>query len=160
MTSPRIYPCTWSLLPVMGPVEAARFAAENRFQGLELNCDPINFWPGLIDRAVLDALVEIRDHEGIGYVFYGPYTLNDASPLPEERRSNDEMVRRSVDLAERLGSPVLCIHPGVVIELESLERKGVPFETARFDRDRLLGQAGERAVEAITAAPATTPIAA
>ncbi len=149
MTGPRIYPCTWTLLPVMGPVDAAQFAAQNGFQGLELNCDPINFWPGLVDAAVLDELVAIGDDEEIGYTFYGPSTLNAASPLPEERRSNDELVRRSVDLAERLASPVLCVHPGVVIELSSLERKGVPFESPRFDRDRLLRHGWERAVEAI-----------
>ncbi len=149
MTGPRIYPCTWTLLPVMGPVDAARFAAEYGFQGLELNCDPINFWPGLIDAAVLDELVAIRDGEDIRYNFYGPSTLNAASPLPEVRRSNDELVRRSVDLAERLASPLLCVHPGVVIELSSLERKGVPFESPRFDRDRVLRLGSERAVEAI-----------
>ena len=149
MAGPRIYPCTWTLLPVMGPVEAARFAADNGFQGLEICCDPLNFWPDVAERAMIEALAAIRDQEGIGYTLYGPSTLNAASPLPEERRSNDEMVRRSVDLAERLGSPVLCTHPGVVIELSSLERKGVPFETARFDRDQLVRHGWERAVEAI-----------
>lgn len=149
MAEPRIYPCTWTLLGVMGPVEAARFAANNGFQGLEICCDPIRFWPGVAEQAMLDTLAAIRDQEDIGYTLYGPSTLNPASPLPEERRSNDELVRRSIDLAERLGSPVLCVHPGLVIELSSLERKGVPFETSRFDRERLARHGWKRAVEAI-----------
>ena len=150
MAGPRIYPCTWTLLGVMAPVEAAQFAADNGFQGLEICCDPINFWPGVTERTTIDTLAAIRDQEGIGYTLYGPPTLNAASPLPEVRRSNDETVKRSVDLAERLGSPVLCVHPGVVDELSSLERKGVPFETERFDREHLLRQGWERAVDAIS----------
>ena len=40
---PRIYAHCWTLLPVMDAVEAARFAADNGFQGLEVLCNQLDF---------------------------------------------------------------------------------------------------------------------
>ena len=94
-------------------------------------------------------LTAIGEGEGIDYIFYPPSVLNPATAFPEERVRNADMIKRSVDLAQRLGSPELCLHPGVATELSSLERRGVPFETNRFDRQHLLDEARRRAVEAI-----------
>ena len=131
----------------MGPVEAARFAARNGFQGLELTCDPLDFWPGRVGEATLAELVAIGRGEGIGYALYAQAALNLASALPEEQAAGDEMIKRAAETAVQLGSPILCIHPGVVSELFSLERHGDPFETARYARGRLAQQGWQRAVE-------------
>lgn len=37
---PRIYACSWTLLPLMGTIEAARFWAEHGLAGLKINCPP------------------------------------------------------------------------------------------------------------------------
>jgi sugar phosphate isomerase/epimerase len=149
VTAARIYACTWSLFPVMGPVEAARFAARNGFQGLEINCDPLDFWPGLVNEAILAELVAIGKGEGVGFTLYNPSAVNPASLLPEEQIAGDEIIKRAAETAVRLGSPVLCIHPGVIAELFSLERHGVPFSTGRYDRESLRRQAWRRAAETI-----------
>jgi sugar phosphate isomerase/epimerase len=131
----------------MGPVDAARFAARNGFQGLELTCDPLDFWPGLVGEVTLAELVAIGRGEGIGYTLYGPAALNPASAPPEEQAAGDELIKRAAEAAIRVGSPILCIHPGVVNELFNLERHGKPFATGRYDRGRLALQGWQRAVE-------------
>jgi sugar phosphate isomerase/epimerase len=151
VTRSRIYACTWSLFPVMGPVETARFAARNGFQGVEITCDPLDFWPGLVSETTLNELIAIGSGEGLGYAVYAPSVLNPAAGLPEEQAANDELIKRAVDVAVRLASPVLAIHPGVVSELYSLERHAAPFATTRYDRDRLARGGRERAVERIGA---------
>jgi len=149
MTRPRIYVCTWSLFPVMGPVEAARFAARHTFQGLELDCEPLDFWPGLVSEATLRELTAIGDGEGIGFTLHEESVVNAATGLPEEESADAEKIRRLVEVAARLSSPVLAIHPGVVRELDALERHGRPFATTRFDREALARRGWERAVERI-----------
>lgn len=146
---PRIYAHCWTLLPVMGPPEAARFAAKNGFAGLELLCNPRDFWPGLIPGATLDELAAIGRDEGIEYSLYGGYTLNAATRLPELKALNTETMKRTLEVAAHVGATVLCIHPGVVVELRNLERKGVRFQTERFDRGHLIEDAWKSAVEAI-----------
>ena len=142
---PRIYAHSWTLLPVMGPPEAARFA------GLELFCNPCEFWPGLIPGANLDAPGAIGRDEGIEYSLYGGFTLNAAARLPELKALDIETMKRTLEVAAHVGATVLCIHPGVVLELRNLERQGVRFHTERFERDRLIGDAWKSSVEAITA---------
>jgi sugar phosphate isomerase/epimerase len=149
MAEPRIYSCSWTLLPLMGTIDAARFSAEHGLAGLEINCDPVDFWPGLGAEAMLAELGAIAAGEGIGYTLYGPAMLNPASALPRERALHDDLFARCVDIAQRLGSPVICTHPGIVSELFSLERGGVPFATERFDREALARDAWRRAVETI-----------
>ncbi len=149
MTGPRIYACTWSLFPVMGPVEAARFAARHNFQGLELDCEPLDFWPGLVSEATLRELTAIGDGEGIGFTLHEESVVNAATGLPEEESADAEKIRRLVEVAARLSSPVLAIHPGVVRELDALERHGRPFATTRFDREALARRGWDRAVERI-----------
>ena len=149
MTKPRFFTCTWTLLPVMDEVEAARFTAREGFAGMEIQCNPLGLWPTTASRSIIDELIAIGDGEGIAYTFYPSGLLNPATDLPEERARNQEFLKHSIDLAQRLGSPMLCIHPGVAEELFSLERKGVPFESDRFDRQRLLADARGRAIEAI-----------
>lgn len=145
----RIYAHCWTLLPVMGPPEAARFAAENGFAGLELFCNPCEFWPGLIPAATLDALGAIGRDEGIEYSIYGGYTINAATRLPELKALDTETVKRTLEVAAHVGAKVLCVHPGVVVELRNLERKGVRSQTVRFDRERLIEDAWKSSVEAI-----------
>lgn len=149
MTRPRIYACTWSLFPVMGPVEAARFAARHGFQGLELNCEPLDFWPTLVSEATLRELIAIRNGEGIGFSLDEASMVNAATGLPEEQAADDEKIKRLIDIAARLSSQVLAIHPGVVRELDGLQRHGTPFSTERYDRDALARRGWERAVERI-----------
>lgn len=149
MTKPRVFTCTWTLLSVMDEIETARFTAREGFAGMEIQCNPLGLWPTTAEPSTIAELIAIGDGEGIDYTFYPSGLLNPATDLPEEQARNEEFLKRSIDLAQRLGSPVLCIHPGVAEELFSLERKGVPFESDRFDRGRLLADARGRAVEAI-----------
>lgn len=146
---PRIYAHCWTLLSVMGPLEAARFAAKNGFAGLELFCNPRDFWPGLIPGATLDELGVIGREEGIEYSLYGCYTNNAATRLPELKSLDTEIMKRALEVAAHVGAKVLCIHPGEVVELRDLERKGVRFQTERFDRGQLIEDAWKSAVEAI-----------
>jgi sugar phosphate isomerase/epimerase len=134
----------------MGPVEAARFAARHDFQGLELDCEPLDFWPGLVSQTTLRELTAIGDGEGIGYTLHEESVVNAATGLPEEASADTEKIRRLVEVAARLPSPVLAVHPGVVRELDALERHGRPFTTTRFDPAALRRRGWERAVERIT----------
>ncbi len=146
---PRIYAHCWTLLPVMNAVEAARFAADNGFQGLELFCNPLDFWPGMIAEATLAELAAIARGEDLGFSLYACSTVNAATGLAELRTLNDDTVQRMLDVCGKIGSTVLCIHPGTIVEFGNLERKGVPFYTERFDREDLLREGHRRAVEAI-----------
>lgn len=145
----RIFAHHWTLFPVMSAVEAARFAAENGFQGLELQCNPLDFWPGLIPDATLAELAAIGRSEALAYSLYGCDTVNAATALPELRALGDETVERLLDVASRIGCQVLCLHAGKATELENLERKGVPYRTKRYDAGLLLQAASQRAVTAI-----------
>ena len=147
---PRIYAHCWTLLPVMNAVEAARFAADNGFQGLEVFCNPLNFWPGMIPEATLAELAAIARGEGLGLSLYACSTVNPATGLAELRTFNDDTMERMLDVCGRIGSTVLCIHPGSIAEFDYLGRKGVPFQTKRFDREDFLREGQQRAVEAIT----------
>jgi sugar phosphate isomerase/epimerase len=149
MSKPQIYASTWSLSPVMDPVEAARFVASNGFQGLELNCDPLNFWPGLVNEPTIRELAAIREGEGIGFTIHAHHTVNPATRLPEEREAYNDMVKRIMDVAVKLSSPMIGIHPGVINELYSLERHGIPFTNHRYDYERLAREGWLRSVETI-----------
>lgn len=143
-----IYTSNWTLAPLMDAVEAARFTAKQRFAGIELECNPLEFWPSTLPQATIGELIAIGEAEGIGYTIHAP-DINAATALPEARAHDDEIFRRLVDLAVRLSSPVVGVHPGVAETLFSLDWRGVPYATARFDRARLLDDARERAVETL-----------
>lgn len=145
----RIYAHCWTLLPVMNAVEAARFAADNGFQGLEVFCNPLEFWPGMIDAATLAELAAIARGEDLGFSLYGCSTVNAATRLAEIRSLNDDTMERMLDVCGKIGATVLCIHPGTIVEFGNLERKGVPFTPMRFDREELLREGQRRSVEAI-----------
>ena len=147
MNEPAIYTCNWTLFPLMDCVEAARFTAREGFAGIELECDALDFWPTTLSPSTVAELAAIGEGEGIAYTVHAPDSINPATHLPEERVRDDEIVKRLVELAERLRSPVLGIHPGVLTTLFSLERRRAPFATARFDRERLAEEGRERAVE-------------
>lgn len=147
MGGPRIYAHGWTLLPVMAPVEAARFALANGFDGFELHCNPLDFWPGAVDGSTLAELAALG-RDGLGYALYGGDAVNPATGLPELLRLNDETLRRLLDVATAVGAQVLCLHPGLAVELDHLQRKGVPFETARFDRANLEAEGRRRSVAA------------
>ncbi len=134
----------------MGPIEAARFAVEHGFEGLELHCNPLDLWPGVIAPATLVELAAIAREDGLRYSLYGCGTLNAATSLPELQALNHNTIVRMLDLAEAVRAHVICLHPGTVTELESLERKGVAFDTERFDRTQLVRQGWEHAVAALT----------
>ena len=148
--NPRIYAHCWTLLPVMNAVEAARFAAENGFQGLEVFCNPLDFWPGMIDEETLAELAAIARGEDLGYSFYGCSYVNAATGLAELRTLNDDTMKRMLDVCGMIGASVLCIHPGTIVGFGNLERKGVPFHSERFDRDDLMREGRQRSVETIT----------
>lgn len=145
----RIFAHHWTLFPVMDAVGAARFAAANGFQGLELQCNRLDFWPGLIPGATLAELAAIGRDEGLAYSLYGCDTVNAATGLPELRALGDETIERLLDVANRIGCQVLCLHAGKATELEHLERKGVPYQTRRYDAGALRQAASQRAVAAI-----------
>ena len=42
MTKPRVFTCTWTLLPVMDEIEVARFTAREGFAGMEIQCNPLS----------------------------------------------------------------------------------------------------------------------
>jgi sugar phosphate isomerase/epimerase len=149
MLEPRIYAHFWTLQPIMGVVEAARFSARERFSGLEIPCDPLDFWPGEIPASALEALAAIRDGEGLSCALYAQAEINPAARSAEERRANEDMVRRAIETAVALSSPVLCLHPGIVSELSLLERRDLPYETSRFDRAEIRQAGWARAVDAI-----------
>ena len=129
---PRIYAHSWTLMPVMGPPEAARFAAENGFAGLELFCNPCEFWPGLIPAATLDALGAIERDEGIEYSLYGGYTLNAATRLPELKALDIETVKRTLEVAAHVGAMVV---PGSGLVKRQAEDEGLDavFTAAGFE---------------------------
>jgi sugar phosphate isomerase/epimerase len=146
---PRIYAHSWTLSPVMPVVEAARFTADNGFQGLELNCNHLDFWPGMVGEGTFKELATIATGEGIGYAINGDSVLNPATRLPEQQGANDEMLKRMLDMAGRIGCGILCMHSGKVTELGDLERKGVPFHSERFDHEQVTRDGWQRAVETI-----------
>ena len=106
-----------------GALEAARFAAKNGFAGLELFCNPRDFWPGLIPGTTLDALGAIGRDEGIEYSLYGCYTNNAATRLLELKALDTEIMKRALEVAAHVGVKVLCIHPGEVIERRASAKK-------------------------------------
>ncbi len=146
---PRIFAHCWTLLPVMNAVEAARFAADNGFAGLELYCNPLDFWPGMIAEATLAELCAIARGEGLSFALYGCSSVNAATGLEEFQALNDDTVKRLLDICGEIDCPILCIHPGTIGEFDCLERRGIPFHTERFDRDRLLREGQRRAGEAL-----------
>jgi hypothetical protein len=146
---PRIYAHCSTLLPVMNAVEAARFAADNGFQGLEVFYNPLDFWPGMIAEATLAELAAIARGEGLGFSLYACSTVNAATGLADLRALNEDTMERMLDICGKIGSTVLCIHPGTIVEFDELERKGVPFHTERFDREELLREGQRRSVEAL-----------
>ena len=146
---PRVYAHCWTLLPEMNAVEAARFAADNGFQGLEVFCNPLDFWPGMIDEAFLAEIAAIARGEDLGLSLYGCSTVNPATGLEGDRTYNDDLMERMLDVCAKIGATVLCIHPGTIVEYGYLERRGVPFHSDRFDREDLLLEGQQRSVEAI-----------
>ena len=156
MPQPRVFACNWSLFPLMDSMAAARFAAREGFAGIELECDPLGFWPTTLPPSTIAELASIcwrlKFHcstiisAEISPV-HAPDDLNPATALPDQKARDGEIMRRLVELARRLASPVVGIHPGVVEALLRLERKGNPFDSPRFDRRRLTDEARRRAVE-------------
>jgi sugar phosphate isomerase/epimerase len=146
MPFPRLYTCNWTLFPVMDVVEAARFTARDGFAGIELEASPLGFWPTTVAAATIDELALIGNSEGIAYSVHAPDSLNPATDQPEMRHRDEEIFRRLVEIAVRLSSPVIGIHPGVAHALLALERHGIPFPAARYRRERLMAEARERAV--------------
>jgi sugar phosphate isomerase/epimerase len=114
MTGPRIFTCNWTLFPIMDTVAAARLSAREGFAGIELECDPLGFWPTTVAAATVAELAAIGAAEGLAYTVHAPDDLNPATALPDQRTRDDEIFKRLVDLARRLKSPVVGIHPGVV----------------------------------------------
>lgn len=149
MGKPRIFASSGALLPAMDVVEAARFAAREGFAGLDIIPNPLDFWPTTAPRRSLAELQLIGDGEGIGYVFQLPDSVNPAAALPEDCVRDIDLLKRSVDIARLLGSPILGAHPGVAYELLALERQGTPFETHRFERELMLVDARARAIETL-----------
>jgi sugar phosphate isomerase/epimerase len=144
---PNIFTCNWTLFPVMDVIEAARFTGREGFAGMELECCPLDFWPTTIPQSTIKELVKIGDGAGIGYSVHAPDSINPATDLPESKARDNEIFRRLVDLAVRLSSPVVGIHPGIVYKLLALERRGVPFHTERYSRQELSTEARKRAVD-------------
>jgi sugar phosphate isomerase/epimerase len=147
LTKPKIFTCNWTLFPVMDTVEAARFTAREGFAGIELECTPLGFWPTTLSQSVGRELAAIGRGEGIGYTVHAPDSINPATDLPEAKVRDNEIFRSLVELAKRLSSPVVGIHPGVVHTLFALERRGVPFATDRYNPDDLVADGRKRAVE-------------
>lgn len=149
MSLPRIYACNWTLMPVMDTADMIRFAAREGFAGLELECGPLYFWPTVIGDAEADELKRLADGEGVALSVHAPDHVNPAGALPEDRVRDGELLRRLIDLAVRLDSQVVGVHPGIAAELFDLERRRVAFDTARFDRVTLMASARARAVETL-----------
>lgn len=149
MTAPRIYVCNWTLMPVMDTPAMIRFAAREGFAGIELECGPLYFWPTAIGDAEVSELRRMADGEGVALSVHAPDHMNPAGAVPEDRARDAELLDRLIDLAVRLGSPVVGVHPGVIAELFDLERRRVPFDSPRFDRDALMTAARTRAVETL-----------
>ncbi len=97
-----IYTCNWTLAPLMDTVEAARFTAKQGFAGIELECDPLDFWPTTLPQETVGELAAIGEAEGIGYTIHAPGVINPAAAAPEARARDDEIFRRLVDLAQRV----------------------------------------------------------
>ena len=114
---------------------------------MELECDPLGFWPTTISQSTVRELVAIRESEGIDYTVHAPGLINPATDQPETKVRDNVIFKRMVELATRLSSPVVGIHPGVVDTLFCLERRGVPFATERYSREELSEDDRKRAVE-------------
>ena len=149
MNDLRIYTCNWPLMPVMDTAEMLRFTAREGFAGIELECGPLYFWPTTVTDGEADELRRIATGEGIELSLHAPDHINPASHLPEDRVRDEGLMKRLIDLAVRLDSPVLGIHPGVAARLFDLERRKVPFDCERFDRDRIMADARGLAIETI-----------
>lgn len=149
MADINLYACNWTLMPAMDTAEMIRFAAREGFAGLELECGPLYFWPTAIDAGEVRELRRIADGEGVGLSVHAPDHINPATPLSEDRARDAELVRRLIDLAVGLESPVVGIHPGVAVELFCLERRGKPFETPRHSREAIMASSRTRAVDTI-----------
>jgi sugar phosphate isomerase/epimerase len=130
----------------MDVIESARFTAREGFAGIELEATPLGFWPTTTPVETIDELARIGSQEGIAFSVHAPDSLNPATDQPEARARDREIFHRLVDLAVRLGSPVIGIHPGVAHALFALERHARPFETGRHDRSALMAAARDRAV--------------
>jgi sugar phosphate isomerase/epimerase len=131
----------------MDTLEAVRFTAREGFAGIELECSPLGFWPTTLSQSVVKELATIGRGEGIGYTVHAPDSINPATDLPEAKVRDNEIFRSLVELAQGLSSPVVGIHPGVVHTLFALERRGVPFVTERYNRDKLVADGRKRAIE-------------
>jgi len=151
MAAPRIYVCNWTLMPAMDTAAMIRFAARERFAGVELECGPLYFWPTLLAGDEVRELRRIADGEDVGLSVHAPDHINPATSLPEDRTRDAELVHRLIDLAVALESPVVGIHPGVANALFDLERRRKTFETPRHDRAAIMADARARAVETIGA---------
>ncbi len=149
MTDLRIYTCNWPLMPVMDTPEMLRFTAREGFAGIELECGPLYFWPTTVTNEEARDLLSIAKGEGIELSVHAPDHINPASHLPEDRTRDDELIKRLIDLAVRLESPVVGIHPGVANELFDLERRKVAFDSANFDRNKIMTVARDLAVQTI-----------
>lgn len=131
----------------MDVIEAARFTAREGFAGIELESTPLGFWPTTVPSSTIRELVYIGKNEGVGYSVHAPDSINPATDQPETRTRDREIFRRLLDMAVRLSSPVVGIHPGVVHALFALERHKTPFDVRRYSRDSLISEARRRAVD-------------
>ncbi len=135
----------------MDTVEAARFTAREGFAGIELESTPLGFWPTTLSQSIVRELATIGKGEGIRYTVHAPDSINPATDLPEAKGRDNEVFRRLVELAKRLSSPVVGIHPGVIHTLFALERRGVPFTIERYNRDDLVVKGRKQAMETYVA---------
>ena len=136
-------------MPVMDTADMLRFTAREGFAGIEIECGPLYFWPTTVTDDEALELLRIARGEGIELSLHAPDHINPASHRPEDRARDAELIKRLIELAVCLESPVLGIHPGVAIDLFSLERRRVAFDSARFDRGAIMAEARELAVETI-----------
>lgn len=149
MTDLRIYTCNWPLMPVMDTADMLRFTAREGFAGIELECGPLYFWPTTVTDDEARELLRIARGEGIDLSLHAPDHINPASHLSEDRARDDELIKRLIDLAVLIESPVVGIHPGVANEMFDLERRKIAFNSAKYDRDKIMGVARDLAVETI-----------
>jgi len=136
-------------MPVMDTPDMLRFTAREGFAGIELECGPLYFWPTTVTDDEARELLRIARGEGIDLSVHAPDHINPASLLPEDRARDAELIKRLIDLAVLLESPVVGIHPGVANRLFDLERRKAPFDSAKFDRAAIMNDARELAVETI-----------
>ena len=88
---------------------AARFAADNGFEGLEFD-----YWKDFreITDETIDAMRRGLDEAGVGVSAYGLWGMNYIAPDESERADAQALLNRAIDYAERLGAAVVVLGTG------------------------------------------------